>query len=214
MAVDPRLTTALNVQLEERDAALADGARRVGWKLGMGDAERIGDGPAVGFLTSATRLQPGDSVRASAYAALYADVEIAVHIARDVDQVDDLQHAIKGYGPALELCDLGTNDDPPEAVVATNIFHRAFALGAAVPSLPPAVEGRLLAGSIVRASAPAQDLNERLRCAVAILATVGERLRAGDVILTGSIVQEPVAPGDELTADLGALGSVALQIVR
>src|SRR4051794_20614937 len=98
--VDARLTTALGLQLEERDAAIAAGAQRVGWKLGVGDSERIGPGPAVGHLTSATQVGPGSSVRVAAYAAVRADVEIAVQFAHDVDPDGDVRDAIGGYAAA------------------------------------------------------------------------------------------------------------------
>ena len=38
---------------------MREGAERVGWKLGVGERERIGGELAVGHLTSATRLDPG-----------------------------------------------------------------------------------------------------------------------------------------------------------
>ena len=40
----------------------------------------------------------------------------------------------------------------------------------------------------------------------------GEQLRAGDLLITGSLVQVRVAAGDEVVADLGALGSVGLSL--
>ena len=214
MDADQRLAIALRLQLEERDAAIAAGARRVGWKLGVGESERIGAGPVLGHLTSATQIEAGGSVRVGAYAAVRADVEIAVRFARDVDLDNDVRDAIGGYASALEIVDLGEADDPPEAIVATNIFHRAFALGPARDDLPAGLSGGLVVNGELRASAPAADLTERLQRAAQILATLGERLRAGDWIITGSIVQEPVGPGDEATADIGPLGAVTLELAE
>jgi 2-keto-4-pentenoate hydratase len=45
-----------------------------------------------------------------------------------------------------------------------------------------------------------------------VLASVGEHLRPGDRVLTGSIVQEPVAAGELVVADLGPLGSVGVRL--
>jgi hypothetical protein len=42
--IGPRLAAALAAQFEQWRAALHNGAKRVGWKLGMGEGERIGDG--------------------------------------------------------------------------------------------------------------------------------------------------------------------------
>jgi 2-keto-4-pentenoate hydratase len=39
---------------------------------------------------------------------------------------------------------------------------------------------------------------------------MGERLRAGDRLITGSVVQVPIARGDEVIADIGPLGRVKL----
>jgi hypothetical protein len=61
--IDPRLTTGLTSQHEQWRALLRGGATRVGWKLGMGDRERIGDEIAIGYLTSATVLDVGATYR-------------------------------------------------------------------------------------------------------------------------------------------------------
>jgi 2-keto-4-pentenoate hydratase len=213
MAVDPRLVSALTAQLEQRDAALARGARRVGWKLGMGDAERIGDGPVVGHLTSATLLDPGAAFGPDANAALHADTELAVRIGTATPGAGEV--VIDGYAVGLELVDLAGADDGPEQIVAANIFHRAFTLGPPIPSLPAdAIAGRLLVDGELRDSAPAEDVTARVQAAARILAAIGEPLRAGDWIITGSIVQVPVDPGVTVTADLGRVGSVSLTIER
>ena len=41
---------------------------------------------------------------------------------------------------------------------------------------------------------------------------MGERVKAGDRLIMGSIVQAAVAPGDEVVAELRGLGSVQLTI--
>lgn len=41
-----------------------------------------------------------------------------------------------------------------------------------------------------------------------------KRLQAGDRMIMGSIVQLPIAAGDKVIADLGALGRVGLAIAR
>jgi 2-keto-4-pentenoate hydratase len=108
--VDPRLVGALAVQLERWRAALRGGAERVGWKLGMGDGERIGDEVAVGHLTSATLLDPGATYGGGGDVALHADAEVALWLGRDVPPGADpvaVAEAIAGYGVALEVVDLG-----------------------------------------------------------------------------------------------------------
>jgi 2-keto-4-pentenoate hydratase len=211
--IDPRLAAALSVQFEHWRAALGGGAQRVGWKLGMGDGERIGDEVAIGHLTSATLLDPGTAYAAGVPADLRADVEVALQIGRpvapDVDPVA-AREAIAGFGVALEICDLGGPPSDPEAVVATNVFHRAVAFGPFGPGPPvEGLEGRLVVNGRVQASAAAPgDLGDRVTAAARLLGAMGERLEADDRIITGSVVQVPIKVGDQVTADLGPLGRV------
>src|SRR5687768_9844914 len=215
--IDPRLASALAVQLESRRMALRGGAERVGWKLGIGSRERIGDDLVVGHLTSATRLPSGATYRAGDAVTLCADAEVALELGRDVDPDADAaaaREAVAGFGAALELVDLAAPPDDAEEIVATNVFHRAFTIGASRPDFPrEGVEARLVVNGELRASAEApSDFSDRVRPAARILGAVGERLEAGDRIITGSLVQVGLEPGDEVIAELGALGRLRLVI--
>jgi hypothetical protein len=198
--VDPRLVTAVRRQLEDRRG------ERVGWKLGIGDSERIGGHIAVGYLTSTTRLRSGDAYEPADGEDLHADAEVAVEIGPD--------GRIAAYGAALELVDLRSPPDTPEDVVAANVFHRAVAFAPAWGALPSeGVAARLLVNGEVRDEGPsADDLAEKVAAAARILEAVGESLAPGDVVITGSVVQVPVARGDRVEADLGELGRVSLSI--
>jgi hypothetical protein len=74
--MDGRLAVALDRQLRAWRAALELGAERVGWKLGTGDRERVGNRPAIGHLTSDARLPPGGVYRGPP-GHLAADAEVA-----------------------------------------------------------------------------------------------------------------------------------------
>jgi 2-keto-4-pentenoate hydratase len=211
---DPRLASALAVQLEARRAALAAGAEHVGWKLGVGERERIGGEIAVGHLTSATLLDPGGTYVASEDADLHADAELAVELGRDVDPGEDSHgalRAIAAYGLALELVDLAPLPNEPDSVVTANVFHRAVAFGPMARRVSSEGEVVLTVNGERRASGrPSHALGERLAAAARLVRAAGERLRAGDRIITGSVVQVPVGRGDEIVAELG---SVRLSIV-
>jgi 2-keto-4-pentenoate hydratase len=215
--IDPRLASALAIQLDGRQRTMRNGATRVGWKLGLGEGERIGRGPVVGHLTSATELQPGSAFRARSAVALKADAEIGLELRTDVDPDSDRDAALKaiaGYGPALELVDLGAQGARPEDIVAANVYHRAFALGQLDRSWPVAgVDAALVINGERRASGAAkQDIADLVCSVAALLGFMGERLQAGDRLIMGSIVQLSVSPGDQVIAELGALGRVQLTI--
>jgi hypothetical protein len=126
--VDARLAAALTIQLELWRAALAGGAQRVSWKLGVGDRERIGDGPVVGHLTSATQLEPNAGYRTGGAAMLSADAELGIELGRDLEpgaDRDAAQAAISGYGAALELVDLNQPESDPEEIRLAGRAERA-----------------------------------------------------------------------------------------
>ncbi len=54
-----------------------------------------------------------------------------------------------------------------------------------------------------------------LEAAADALAAAGEGLRAGDVVITGSAVPPlAVSPGEQVTAELGPLGSLTVTLTR
>jgi hypothetical protein len=196
--VDPGLAAALRKQLARRSG------ERVGWKLGVGDRERIGGHIAVGHLTSRTLLESG-AVYGGAGDSLHADAEIAVEIGPG--------ETVAAYGAALEIVDLGRPPDDPEAVVVANVFHRAVAFGPSNSWPEGDVRGSLIVNGEERASALApRDLEGKLAEARRILAAVGERMEPGDRVITGSVAQVPVEAGDHVVADFGPLGRTWLSI--
>jgi len=151
-------------------------------------------------------LPPGGVYRAGVPGALRADAELALEIGADGKPV--------GYGAALELVDVARPPDDFESIVAANIWHRAFALSPLRDEPPPAHAraGIRINGKTVDASERRVDALETARIASELLAAVGERLEPGDRIIAGSLVQVPVARGDEVVADLGELGQVGVRV--
>jgi 2-keto-4-pentenoate hydratase len=198
------MVAALAEQLARRRAALEAGAEHVGWKLGIGKREQIGGEIAVGYLTSHTLLAAGGTFGAADAGDLRADAEIFVELGDDGPM---------GYGGALELVDLAEIAGEPESVIVTNVYHRAVVFGDARPTLPRDLHVELRVNGDVRGEGDAtDDLAGRLVAASRVLAAAGEAFQRGDRIITGNVVQVRVAPGDEVVADFGALGSVALRI--
>jgi 2-keto-4-pentenoate hydratase len=222
---DPRVRRGMERQLELRRRLLADGARPIGWKLGLGTAaamEQHGtSAPLVGFLTDRGVREPGAEIEIGPWDKPTAEPEIAVHVARDVPadaDRDAVAAAVGGLGVAIELVDLGGGE--VEDILAGDIFHRHVVLG-------PAAAGVAL-GDLrgeIRLGGEAQSVDEPLALVgdpvaalahlASHLAAFGETVRAGDVLITGSIVPAlPLRPGDRLEYRLEPLGELALAFVE
>lgn len=100
-------------------------------------------------------------------------------------------------------------------IVAANIFHRAVVFGevrdrSAIPH--GAVGAVEVNGRRVASARLPEDLAHRLRTASRTLHAMHERLMPGDRIITGSVVQVPVGPGDDVTATITGLPSARVHL--
>ena len=181
------------------------------------------DRPLVGFLTEAGLVADGADVPVGAWTKPMLEAEIAVHLARDVPggaSWEEVRDAIGGLSAAIELADL---DPPPEdvrAILAGNIFHRHVVLGPVDRdrSTGEGIGARVVVdGEEVAATddpaALTGELVEVVRLTAQTLAESGERLRAGEVVITGSALPpQPVAPGQSIEVELGPLGALSLRL--
>ena len=210
---DPRITRGMQKQLAERRARIAAGETPLGWKVGLGAKpamERLGiKMPLVGYMMQKSLVQNGSTVSLRSWTQPVAEPEIAVYMAADLpgnaDRVATIA-AIGALGPAIELADLNPPPSDVEATLAGNIFHRHVILGPADRARAGArLEG--LTGLVFRRGAQVarqEDLQANIGIIVDIVAHVagtlaanGEKLAAGDVIITGSIVPPPLIEPDE-----------------
>jgi 2-keto-4-pentenoate hydratase len=125
-------------------------------------------------------------------------------------------------GAAIELADV---DPPPEDigdVLAGNIFHRAVILGEPDPTRTDGGVAGLRA-RVARGSSELVDTSDLetltgeivsiLGHAAALLRSVGESLRAGEVVIMGSVVPPiPVRPGDEITFELAPMAPISVRV--
>jgi 2-keto-4-pentenoate hydratase len=223
---DPRVQRGMEAQLGRWRVLVAGGAPRVGWKIGLTDPHvqrHLGlEGPVVGHLTLATTLVPGMSHSLTGATKVGVEPEVAIHLGRDVPPDADRAYceaAILGLGPALELVDIDGPFDDLERIVARNIFHRGVLFGITHPERA----GGSHAGVTVRTfrnhavvetvdAAGAGDLAELVRLVAGALGACGERLLAGDRIISGALTQPVwVEPGDVVSADLQPLGTLAIR---
>src|SRR5215208_2926582 len=133
---DPRVRRGMERQLELRRRLIDDGARPIGWKLGLGTSaamEQHGtSAPLVGFLTDRTLLDAGDVVDVGGWGKPTAEPEMAVHVAADLPPAADratVAAAISGLGVAFEVVDISGGE--VEEILAGDIFHRHVVLGPA-----------------------------------------------------------------------------------
>ena len=224
MTRDARVTRGMSAQLEAWRARLAAGAARVGWKIGINEPrmqKHLGlTRPVVGHLTLATVLVPGAAHSLAGGTMVGAEPEVAIHLAADVPPAATRAQAaaaITGLGPAIELIDVNGPFDDLARILAGNVFHRAVLFGATRPGATLAGVGATVQrnGETV-ATAPADtvgDPAETVRLVADELGACGERLLAGDWILSGSITAPVwVAAGDRIAVDLGALGELTLDL--
>lgn len=215
---DPRVTAGLGRQWAAREEALAAGARGIGWKVGFGAPASLEtmeiEAPLLGYLTDRTLVDSGSTVSVRGWARGIVEFEVAVYMATDlVGDVgpDQAREAVAALGPAIELADV---DGPVEAgavdeIVAGNIFHRSVILGR--PDTGRAgldisgLTAHILVDDVEKARATRlEDLTGSYPDIVATVANTlaarGERLAAGDVIITGSVIPPiPVQEGQHFT---------------
>jgi 2-keto-4-pentenoate hydratase len=224
---DPRVTRGMHAQLMQRQARLMAGAKPLGWKVGFGAPaamKMLGiDAPLVGHLMQDALLSDGAAVSLDGWAKPAAEAEIAVHMAKDLGPHADraaVAAAIAGIGPAIELADVTFAPDDVEKILAANIYQRHVILGACDTSRAGArlddircrVEHN---GGVIADTADPQAATGEILAIVGhvanLLASQGECLRAGDIIITGSITPPLwVKSGETLRFDLAPLGSLAI----
>lgn len=208
---DRRVVDGMAAQGRHRAELLARGARATGWKAGLGTAaaiEKVGTGaPVAGFLTDATRIADGGRVVLDGWRSPTFEPELAIRIAADVPadaSLDDVAAAIGAVAPAIELVDLEPPDDLV-AVLAGNVFHRAYLVGAwtaaaaadvAAARLDVTIDGVQRATEVDPAAALG-DLVAVVRSVAAQAALAGAGLRAGELVITGSAIPAIALTGGE-----------------
>jgi 2-keto-4-pentenoate hydratase len=225
---DPRIQAGMRRQFalfEERKRA---GARRIGWKVGFGAPaarEKLKlVAPLVGFLLDRAVLPDGASVSLGGWSKPVAEPEIAIEIGRDVPAAaSELESAqcVAAIGPAIELADIDGPMDDVASILAGDIFQRHVMFGPRIPvALSEGLSG--LAGVVVRSGVsmpvPA-DLEantgrvlDTVRQVAATLAAFGEVLRAGDVVIAGSVTPPLMLGPDDntLSWELRPIGRIAV----
>jgi 2-keto-4-pentenoate hydratase len=90
------------------------------------------------------------------------------------------------------------------------VFHRAAIVGPArAGALPAAALARLWIDGELRETAPVTtDVGATVARLANVLAALEQPLRAGDLILAGSLIHVPVSAGSSIAADIEGVGRV------
>jgi len=173
----------------------------------------------------------GVSLRHGDYVRVGVECEIAVRLARDVTATggtltaDSVADAIDGYHPAIEIVDDRYADwrtIGAPTLVGDDFFAAGCVLGAAVPRAAAPdlldVTGIAVINGIEVGRGSGADVLGHPHAALAWLANhlAAQRkiLRAGQIVLTGSLVQTVwLKAGDRVAMQLSGLGTVAAEFV-
>lgn len=228
---DPRIARGMARQLRLRRELLDAGHQPLGWKLAFGGPaamERLHtNAPLVGFLLRSALLPSGSTLSLSDWKKPAAEPEIAVHLGQDLPANSDrntVMAAISGLGPAIELADVDHPSDDVEGTVACNIYQRHLVLGlngaAYAGGLLDGLTCRVLRNGpeIVSIADPQSlqgltgELIEIVRHVANLLASFGESLRAGQIIIAGSITPPLwVASGEEIVFQLAPVDTISIR---
>ena len=225
------LEEAYGVQDRVRQALVGRGERVIGWKAGFTSRATQQafdtDRPVCGFLLGSGVYASGAEVPASGFLSLGVEAEVALIMGRALagPGVTPPQAllAVEGAVAALELIDFRYAGKPTVIdVVADGVLAKAVVLGAPLTSvthLDLALEGLVyeVNGSIVATNTAAEVLGTPINSLAFIANHLGARglgLRAGDVVMTGSVsaVLRPKA-GDTVRARFTRLGMVTARFV-
>jgi 2-keto-4-pentenoate hydratase len=228
----PLIKKGMTAQLATRRARIAAGEKPLGWKVGLGapaSLQKLGiAAPVVGYLMQGALLPSGSTVSLKGYVKPVAEPEIAVRMARDLpagSTPDAAMAAIQEIMPAIELADLDPVPAPNnlDLVLAGDIYQRQVLLceraqaGASVAGLTSRVMRR---GQEVNRTTDPEALTGKLLDIVVLVASTvaafGEKLSAGDIIITGSITPPPMIEPDEteFVHVLDPIGDVTVSFTR
>jgi 2-keto-4-pentenoate hydratase len=228
----PLIKKGMAAQLEKRRARIAAGEKPLGWKVGLGapaTMQKMGlQAPLVGFLMQRALLLSGSTASLAGWTRPVAEPEIAVRILLDLAggaSADEALAAIKDIFPAIELVDMDPIATPEnlDAVLAGDIYQRHVVLcgntraGGATTGLTSRLFRR---GQEASSTTDPEALTGKLPSIVAhvanTLAAFGETLKAGDVIITGSITPPVILEPDETDFGhaLDPIGEVSVNFSR
>ena len=225
------VSAAYDLQDRVRHALVGRGERVVGWKAGFTSRATQQmfntDAPVCGFLLGSGVYASGAEVPVSRFVGLAVEAEVALVMGRSLagPGVTPPQAllAVEGAVPALELVDFRYAGKLTAVdAIADGVLASAIVLGAPLTNvvhIDLTLEGLVyeMNGAMVATNTAAEVLGNPINSLAWIANHLGARglaLRAGDVVMTGSVslVLRPKA-GDAVSARFTRLGVVSARFV-
>ena len=228
------MATAYRIQDALVAAKLAAGRRQIGWKIGltskaMQDALKI-DTPDSGVLFDDMLFETGATVPKGRFIQPRIEAEIAFVMGADLGPAPsraDVIAATEAVAPSLEILDTRIHRADPATgtlrvitdTIADNAANAGIVLGAVrhAPQMDLRWVGAIVTrdGEVEETGLGAGVLNDPPTGIVWLaerLAKVGQQIRKGDVVLSGSFIRPLEAPpGSRIEADFGPFGHVAIR---
>jgi len=225
------LDEAYRLQDQLRETLVGRGERVTGWKAGFTSSAaqqsfQVSE-PVCAFLLAGSVRPDNAEVPVAQFTGLAVEAEVALIMGRELAgpgvTAATAAEAVAGARPALELVDfryrgkaLGTD------VIAEGVFAKTVVLGGApvpIAGFDLALEGLVWeqSGRIVATNTAAEVMGSPLNSLAWIANHLGARglgLRAGDLVMTGSVsvMLRPKA-GETVRARFTRLGSVSARFV-
>ena len=223
------LTEAYGVQDRLRAALLERGERVAGWKAAftnkaMQEAWQVSE-PVSAFLLASGVLSSPAEIPAARFVKPGVEAEIAFVMKHDLAgpgvTAPRALLAVEGALPALELVDFRYSGKPVGTdLLADGVYAKGIVLGGALApavGLDLALEGVVYEqnGTVVATNTAWEVMGGPLNSLAWIANHLGSRglgLRAGDVVMTGSVSKILTArAGDTVRASYTRLGSVSVR---
>ena len=200
---DPRILSGMRQQLRWQRELLAAGKKALGWKLAFGGSaamERLRiNAPLVGFLMADAVIASGSTIPLTGWKKPAAEPELTVYLSTHLGagaERKTVKAAIAGLGAAIEVADVDHPSEDVEGTLARNIYQRHVILGKCDTSHAggglQGLNAKVMRnGAEIASTTDFEALTGELITIVShvanLLAVFGETLRAGQIIIAGSI---------------------------
>ena len=203
-----------------------EGQRRVGWKVGLTAPviqEQFGfEEPVFGCLLETGLVRSAHVFRHADIVGPGFENELCIRLARDVApgaSLADITTAVAAIHPALEIVETrGNFAEQISLAMADNAQQHSFVIGPAVRHVDPSLLPQVLATVRVNGAEVGSGKGEAvlghpfnsIAWLAGKLGEFGEKLSAGDFIMTGSFTRQfPLEAGDEVETTFEGLGKVS-----